>query len=87
MKVAATPRPRRGYFVETSRGDAAATTWIFRGDESRRRRGHDVDIPRRRVAATSSQDFSDFGTAVSTVAVVVARLFADGLGAVEARPA
>ena len=26
----------------TSRGDAAAATWIFRGDESRRRRGRDV---------------------------------------------
>ena len=37
-RVAATPRPRRGYFA---------------GDESRRRRGRDVDICRgRRVAAT-----------------------------------
>ena len=35
-----------------NRGDAAAATWIFPGDESRRRRGRDVDIPRRRVAAT-----------------------------------
>ena len=34
------------------RGDAAAATWIVRGDESRRRRGYDVDIPRRRIAAT-----------------------------------
>ena len=33
-RVAATPRRRRGYSVETSRGDAAAATWIFRGDES-----------------------------------------------------
>ena len=32
------------YSVETSRGDAAAVTWIFRGDESRRRRGRDVSL-------------------------------------------
>ena len=32
-------------------GPATATTWIFRGDESRPRRGHDVDIPRGRLAA------------------------------------
>ena len=32
---------------KTDRGDAAAATWIFRGDESRRRRGWDVDIPWR----------------------------------------
>ena len=32
------------------RGDAAGATWIFRGDESRRRRGRDVNIPWRRVA-------------------------------------
>ena len=51
--------PERGYSVETSRGDAAAATWIFRprtwifrGDESRRRRGRDVDILWRPVAAT-----------------------------------
>ena len=37
--------------LEPSRGGAAAATWIFRGAESRRRRGRDVDIPRRRVAA------------------------------------
>ena len=36
--------------METSRADAAAATWIFGGDESRRRRGRDVDIRRRRVA-------------------------------------
>ena len=34
-----TPRLRRGYFEEISRGDAAAATWIFRGNQSRRRRG------------------------------------------------
>ena len=50
-RVAATPRPRRGYFVETRRGGAAAATWLFRGDNSRRRRGRDVDVPGRRVAA------------------------------------
>ena len=31
-RVAAPPRPRRGYSLEMSRGRAAATTWIFRGD-------------------------------------------------------
>ena len=31
----------------TRRGDAAAGTWRFRGDYSRRRRGRDVDIPWR----------------------------------------
>ena len=35
----------------SSRGAAAAGTRIFRGDESRRRRGRNADIPRRRVAA------------------------------------
>ena len=40
-------QPRRGYFAETSRGDAAGAAWIVRGDGSR-----DVDIPWRRVAAT-----------------------------------
>ena len=30
-RVAAPPRLGRGYSVETSRGDAAAGTWIFRG--------------------------------------------------------
>ena len=36
---------RGGYSVETSRGDAAAATWIVRGDESRRRRGSLVSTP------------------------------------------
>ena len=40
----------RADMPRTSRGGAAATTWIVRGDESRRRRGCDVDILRRRVA-------------------------------------
>ena len=35
-----------------NRGAAAAEGGIFRGDESRRRRGRDADMPRRRVAAT-----------------------------------
>ena len=43
---------RRADTPQTSRGDAVAATWIFRGDESQRRRGRDVDLPRRRVAAT-----------------------------------
>ena len=34
---------RRADLPKTSRGDAAAATWMFGGDESRRRRGHDVD--------------------------------------------
>ena len=33
-RVAATPRLPRGYSVETSRGDAAATTWKFGRDSS-----------------------------------------------------
>ena len=52
-RVAATPRLRRGYFVETGRGDA---TWIFCGDGSRRRR--DVDILWRRVAAATRRGYS-----------------------------
>ena len=58
----ATPRLRRGNSAETSRGaaaglrrgrsvgtgrDAVATTWTFRGDGSRRRRGCDADVPWR----------------------------------------
>ena len=50
--LAATPRLRCGYSGETCRRDAVATTWIFRGDESRRRCGYDVDISRRPVVAT-----------------------------------
>ena len=44
----------RGISVETSRGGAAALAWIVRGDGSRRRRGHDVDIPRGRGAAAAA---------------------------------
>ena len=43
---------RRADISLMNRGDAAATTWIFRGDESPRRRGCDADIPWRYVAAT-----------------------------------
>ena len=52
-----TPQPRRRYAAETSR-DAAAATWIRRGDESRRRRGHDVDIPRETSARLSGSSRS-----------------------------
>ena len=37
---------------EAGRGDAEGAARIFRGGESRRRRGCHADIPRRRVAAT-----------------------------------
>ena len=42
----------RGHSVEASRGDTAAATWMFRGGESRRHRGCDVDVPWRRVDAS-----------------------------------
>ena len=54
--VPADARGDGGYSAETGRGDAAATTWIVRGetgvdstwrDGSRRRRGHDADSPWR----------------------------------------
>ena len=62
-RVAARPRSRRGHSSGTSRGAAAAATWIFLGDDgcdldlpwrdgSQRGRGRDADLPRRRVAAT-----------------------------------
>ena len=47
-----TPRLGRGYSA-TSRGDAAAGTWIFREDTSRRRRGCHVDSLRGRRADCS----------------------------------
>ena len=40
----------RAELQKTGRGDAAAATWIFRGDRSWRRRGRDVDIPWRRTS-------------------------------------
>ena len=39
---------RRAELPLMDRGDAAAVTWTFRGDETRRRHGCDVDIPWRR---------------------------------------
>ena len=52
--VGARGRPldfRRADILQTVRGAVAATTWIIRGGGSRRRRGHDVNISWRRVAA------------------------------------
>ena len=43
---------RAGRFLSVDRGDAAAFTRIVRGNESRRRRGRNADIPWERVAAT-----------------------------------
>ena len=47
-------RPVTSFAARTFRRRVAATprgaTWIFRGDESRRRRGRDADILWRRVA-------------------------------------
>ena len=63
--VAATPRRPRGHSVEAGRGDTAAATRTFRGDWSRRRRGCDPGIPRRRVAATprlTGRNFGKFGS-------------------------
>ena len=37
--------PERGLSAGTSRGAAAAASWIFRGERSRRRRGYHVDSP------------------------------------------
>ena len=42
-RVAAPARPRAG---SSAGGAAAAASWIFRGGESRRRRGRELDIPR-----------------------------------------
>ena len=44
----------RGY-SRTTRGDAAAATRMFRGFESRRRRGRHADIPWIRVAARATR--------------------------------
>ena len=45
---------RRADIPQRSRGDAAAVAWIFRGDESRRRRGRDADIPWRPARASGT---------------------------------
>ena len=47
-RIAATPRPLRGYSIETDRGDAAAATWIFNRDESLRRE-YSVETSRTRL--------------------------------------
>ena len=65
-RVAAPPRVPRGYSVEACRGDAAGAAWIFRGGESRRRRGCRVDIPWRRVAATRRIIWGGRGPTVET---------------------
>ena len=48
--VAARAHVRRAERPTTGRGDATDAMWIFCRDESRRRRGCDVEIQRRRVA-------------------------------------
>ena len=54
-RVAAPPRLRRGYSVETSRDAAAAATRKLRGDESRRRRGlRRETAPSRRERRTAA---------------------------------
>ena len=45
----------RAAIPPTNRGGAAAATWTFRGDESRRRRGRDVDIPWRPARAAGTR--------------------------------
>ena len=52
----ATPRPRRRRSAETSRGDAEAATWIFRGHEARRRRGRDVDGSAETIRGDTGRD-------------------------------
>ena len=47
-------RSRRADSSPTRRGDAAAATRMARGDESRRRRGRDVDSPWGQVAAAAT---------------------------------
>ena len=58
-QVATASRLRHGYSIEMSRGAAAAATRIFRGDESRRRRGRDVDraLTNRGDAAVATRIF------------------------------
>ena len=45
-------RPFSSLLEGTSRGVAAAATWIVRGDGSRRRRSRHADVPWRQIAAT-----------------------------------
>ena len=53
-------RPRPPYFRRvdlpwTGRGDAAAATWMFRGETSRRRRGCDLEIQSRPAHASGTR--------------------------------
>ena len=47
---------------QTGRGDAAAATWIFRGDESRLRRGYSVETSRGRDVEIRSRPAHASGT-------------------------
>ena len=53
-RVAAAPRPRRGYFVETSRGDAAAATRIIGRDQ----RAPQTTSPRSLATRTATSSTS-----------------------------
>ena len=46
-----------GGYAAMNRGDAAAATWIFRGDEERRRRGWDAEARSRTARRPSSMIF------------------------------
>ena len=65
FRRADTPQTGRGDAVEMSRGDAAAAAWVFRGDESRRRRGCDVGIPLRRDATAATWTFGQDAAAAT----------------------
>jgi len=85
-RVAATPRLRRGYSVETSRGDAAVATWIARGDESRRRRGCHEDSPWRPVAAPPRLPRLSVETSRGDAAAATRTFGRDARGAIQVRP-
>ena len=74
-RVAAPPRPRAGYSVGTSRGGAAAATWIVHGNESRRhRRASQVDFAKMKdVVKRRPQKTRIFPTGKS-----LERVFGDG---------
>ena len=76
---------RRAELPKASRGDAAAATWIFRGDESRRRRGGDVDILWRRVAATPRRGRGHFRGGEHHAAGTRCSAAPTGIGAIETR--
>ena len=50
---------RRADLPLTNRGDAAAATWNFSGDELRPRRGRDMEIPRRQHHARLRYEMYD----------------------------